>query len=216
MVFAMLDPTLAAAFLVVAFAVALSPGPDVMFVLASGMQHKTRGAVASAVGICTGSLVHALAAALGVSALIASSPTAFLVLQYLGAAYLAWLGFKAFRQFLRPEPDSGAVLPQTPTAHVFGQALVTNLLNPKVIVFYLALLPQFVSLPLGHVGLQIFVLGAIHAAIGLVYLVVIGCVAGRASYWLRTSGFARWLDAVAGMVFVGLAFRLALTGRPSA
>ncbi|MEM8686249.1 MAG: LysE family translocator [Pseudomonadota bacterium] len=211
----MLDPTLATAFLVVAFAVALSPGPDVMFVLASGMQHKTRGALASALGICVGSVVHALAAALGVSALIASSPTAFLVLQYLGAAYLAWLGFKAFRQFLRPTAVKGAALPQTPTAHVFGQALVTNLLNPKVIVFYLALLPQFVSLPLGQVGLQIFLLGAIHATIGLVYLVVIGCVAGRASHWLRTSGFARWLDAVAGTVFLGLALRLALTGRPT-
>lgn len=213
----MLDPTLATAFFLVALAVALSPGPDVMFVLASGMQHKTRGAIASAFGICVGSLVHALAAALGVSALIASSPTAFLVLQYAGAAYLAWLGFKAFRQFIRPAAvHEGAALPRTPTAHVFGQALVTNLLNPKVIVFYLALLPQFVSLQLGQVGVQIFLLGAIHASIGLVYLVAIGCAAGRASRWLRTSGFARWLDAVAGAVFFGLAVRLALTGRPTA
>ena len=213
----MLDPTLATAFFLVALVVALSPGPDVMFVLASGMQHKTRGAVAAAFGICAGSLMHALAAALGVSALIASSPTAFMVLQYAGAAYLAWLGFKAFRQFVRPVAgDEGAALPQTPAAHVFGQALVTNLLNPKVIVFYLALLPQFVSLPLGQVGAQIFLLGAIHATIGLVYLVAIGCAAGQASRWLRTSGFARWLDAVAGTVFLGLAVRLALTGRPTA
>ncbi len=211
----LLDPTLAMAFLVVATAVALSPGPDVMFVLASGMQHKTRGALASAMGICTGSLIHALAAAVGISALIASSPTAFAVLQYAGAAYLAWLAVKAFRSFLNPSDQVGQDQPQTPTAHVFRQALTTNLLNPKVIIFYLALLPQFVSLDLGHVGLQIFLLGCIHSIIGLVYLVVIGCAAGKASTWLRTSGFARWLDAVAGTVFLGLALRIALSGRPS-
>lgn len=210
----MLDPTLAAAFLVVATAVALSPGPDVMFVLASGMRHKTRGALASAFGICAGSLVHALAAAVGISALIASSPAAFAVLQYAGAAYLAWLGYKAFRAFLNPPEEGNAEVPQTPTAHVFRQALTTNLLNPKVIVFYLALLPQFVSVDLGHVGVQIFLLGSIHAGIGLVYLLVIGCAAGKASGWLRTSGFARWLDAIAGAVFVGLALRIALSGRP--
>ncbi len=211
----LLDPTLAAAFLVVATAVALSPGPDVMFVLASGMQHKTRGALASAFGICAGSLVHALAAAVGISALIASSPTAFAVLQYAGAAYLGWLAIKAFQSFLNPQEQADVASPTTSTAHVFRQALVTNLLNPKVIVFYLALLPQFVSVDLGRVGLQIFFLGSIHAGIGLVYLVVIGSVAGKASSWLRTSGFARWLDAVAGMVFLGLALRIALSGRPT-
>ncbi len=211
----LLDPTLAMAFLVVATAVALSPGPDVMFVLASGMQHKTRGALASAMGICAGSLMHALAAAVGISALIASSPTAFAVLQYAGAAYLAWLAFKAFRSFLNPSDQVAEGPPQTPTVHVFRQALTTNLLNPKVIVFYLALLPQFVSLDLGQVGLQIFLLGCIHSLIGLVYLVVIGCAAGKAATWLRTSGFARWLDAIAGTVFLGLALRIALSGRPS-
>ncbi len=211
----LLDPTLAAAFLVVATAVALSPGPDVMFVLASGMQHKTRGALASAMGICAGSLVHALAAAVGISALIASSPTAFAVLQYAGAAYLAWLAIKAFRSFLNPQDQADVGSPTTSTFHVFRQALTTNLLNPKVIVFYLALLPQFVSVDLGRVGLQIFLLGSIHAGIGLVYLAVIGSAAGKASGWLRTSGFARWLDAVAGTVFLGLALRIALSGRPT-
>ena len=211
----LLDPTLTAAFLVVATAVALSPGPDVMFVLASGMRHKARGALASAFGICAGSLVHALGAAVGISAVIASSPVAFSVLQYAGAVYLAWLGYKAFKAFLSPPDQTDLEVPQTPTAHVFRQALTTNLLNPKVIVFYLALLPQFVSLELGHVGLQIFLLGCLHAGIGLVYLVVIGCVAGKASSWLRNSGFARWLDAVAGIVFVGLAVRIALSDRPS-
>ncbi len=211
----LLDPALAMAFLVVATAVALSPGPDVMFVLASGMQHKTRGAVASAFGICAGSLAHALAAAVGISALIASSPTAFAILQYAGAAYLTWLAVKAFRSFLNP-PEHVDVMPlQTSTAQVFRQALLTNLLNPKVIVFYLALLPQFVSLDSGRVGLQIFLLGCLHAIIGLVYLVVIGCAAGKAASWLRTSGFARWLDAIAGTVFLGLALRIAVSGRPS-
>ena len=210
----LLDPSLLAAFLMVAIAVALSPGPDVMFVLATSMQHKTRGALASALGICAGSLVHALAAAFGISALIASSPAAFTFLQFAGAAYLAWLAFKAFAACINPPAPVMTSALQVPTTHVFRQALVTNMLNPKVIVFYLALLPQFVSLPLGHVGLQIFLLGCIHAGLGFVYLAVIGCAAGQASNWLRTSGFARWLDAVAGIVFLGLAVRIALFGRP--
>ncbi|MEM7428971.1 MAG: LysE family translocator, partial [Pseudomonadota bacterium] len=160
-----LDPTLTAAYLVVALTVALSPGPDVLFVLANSMQHKMRGAVASALGIGAGSLLHAFAAAVGISALIAASPTAFDVLRYAGAAYLAYLGFQALRSWYHGAGPAGSAgqVTETSALRVFQRALVTNILNPKVIVFYLALLPQFVSEALGHVGLQIFLLGAMHA-----------------------------------------------------
>ena len=209
-----------------AVALAVSPGPDVLFVIANGMRHRVRGAMASSLGICAGSVLHAFAAALGISALIAASPTLFELLRYAGAAYLAYLGLQAVRSWWRngyserPADDADAripgvsVWPGISVWIVFRQGLITNVLNPKVVVFYLALLPQFVSVDLGHVGLQIFLLGCIHNLIGFVFLIAIGCAAGKASTWLAKHNFARWLDGFAGLFFIGLAIRLALTDRP--
>jgi threonine/homoserine/homoserine lactone efflux protein len=211
-----LDPNLAAAYVVLATALAVSPGPDVMFVVASGMRHKTSGAIASALGIAAGSLVHAIAAAVGVSALIAASPAAFDVLRFGGALYLAYLGVQALLAWRRNAGGTispGKIVEPTAWA-VFQRGLITNVLNPKVIVFYLALLPQFVNVALGNVGLQIFLLGCIHNVIGIVFLLVVGFAAGRASGWLATTGAGRWLDGIAGLFFIGLALRLVVSGRP--
>ena len=213
----MLDPTLTAAYVVLAAALAFSPGPDVLFVVANGLRHRTKGAFASAFGIGAGSVLHALAAAIGVSAVIATSPTAFDLMRYCGALYLAYLGVQALRSWFKnrgPTSDSLANS-ETTVWSVFRRGLITNALNPKVVVFYLALLPQFVSAELGNVGLQIFLLGCIHNAIGLAFLLSVGLAAGRASGWLASTNFGRWLDGVAGIFFLGLAVRLALTGRPS-
>ena len=213
----MLDPNLTAAYIVLAAALAFSPGPDTMFVVANGMRHKAKGAIASALGIGAGSFLHAVLAAAGVSAVIAASPVAFETMKIAGALYLAWLGVQAIRAFLRN--DGSAALAQNigeiSARHVFLRGFLTNILNPKVIVFYLALLPQFVSVPLGHVGLQVFLLGCIHNAIGLSFLLAVGLAAGKASGWLARTSFGRWLDGIAGVFFIGLAARLALTGRPN-
>ncbi len=211
-----LDPSLTAAYVVVAAALAISPGPDVLFVVANGMRHHARGAIASALGIGAGSLVHAVAAAVGVSALIAASPVAFDVLRYAGALYLAYLGFQALHAWYRnaAQADDAVTLVETTTWRIFQRGLTTNILNPKVVVFYLALLPQFVNAALGHVGLQIFLLGCIHNVFGLTFLLGIGLAAGRASGWLATTSFGRWMDGIAGVFFIGLAVRLALSGKP--
>lgn len=211
-----LDPTLTAAYIIVAAALAVSPGPDVMFVLANGMQHKAKGAIASALGIGAGSVVHAIAAALGVSAIIAASPVAFDILRYGGALYLALLGLQALRSFFRNDhaADKQVKIKETSSLAVFRRGLVTNILNPKVVVFYLALLPQFVSLDLGYVGLQIFLLGCIHNVLGLAFLLTVGLAAGKASDWLANTSFGRWMDGIAGLFFIGLAVRLAISGRP--
>ena len=211
-----LDPTLTLAYVVLATALAISPGPDVLFVVANGMRHRARGAVASALGIGAGSVLHAIAAAVGVSAVIAASPLAFDILRYAGAIYLAYLGAQAIRSWFlnrdNGQPDRHTV--EQSVWSVFRQGLVTNILNPKVVVFYLALLPQFVSVELGNVGLQIFLLGCIHNVIGLIFLLCVGFGAGRASQWLAKTSFARWLDGFAGVFFIGLAVRLALSGKP--
>jgi threonine/homoserine/homoserine lactone efflux protein len=210
-----LDPTLLGAFVVIAAAVVVSPGPDTLFVLASGLRHRAAGAVAAALGIATGSAFHGLAAALGVSALLATAPWFFEALRFAGAAYLAYLGLRALRAALAPRPPHSAA-PQPAAAaplRVYRQAVITNLLNPKVIVFYLALLPQFVAPALGAVGLQIFLLGCIHAGLGAVWLSLIGIGSGAAAGWLARRAFARWLDGIAGIFFIGLALRLVLGGR---
>lgn len=212
-----LDPTLTGAYILLATALAVAPGPDVLFVVANGMRHRARGAIASALGIGVGSLGHATAAALGISALIAASPAAFEALRYAGAAYLIYLGIQALRSWwvssntLDPGPAPAA----TSTWSVFRRGVLTNLLNPKMIVFYLALLPQFVNVDLGHIGLQLFLLGCIHNLIGTTFLIAIGLAAGKASGWLATTRFGKWMDGIAGVFFLGLALRLALTGRPA-
>ncbi len=211
-----LDPTLTTAYILVATALAVAPGPDVLFVVANGMQHRAKGAIASALGIGTGSVLHALAAALGISAIVAASPTAFDALRYAGAAYLAFLGAQALKSCWNHsknlDPDQTVV--EISAWNVFRRGLITNVLNPKVIVFYLALLPQFVNVELGNVGLQIFLLGCIHNAIGITFLVGIGLAAGKASGWLARTSFGKWMDGIAGVFFIGLAVRLLISGKP--
>lgn len=213
----LLDPTLTVAYIVLAAALAFSPGPDVMFVVANGMRHKARGAIASALGIGAGSFLHAVLAAAGVSAVIAASPVAFDVMKVAGALYLAWLGLQAIRSFLRNSGTANLAqnIQEVSTRQVFLRGFLTNILNPKVIVFYLALLPQFVSVDLGHVGLQVFLLGCIHNVIGLSFLISVGLAAGKASGWIAKTSLGRWLDGIAGVFFLGLAARLALTSSPN-
>ncbi len=211
-----LDPALTAAYILLATALAVSPGPDVLFVVANGMRHKVKGAVASALGIGFGSFLHAIAAALGISAVVSASPTAFLLLKYAGATYLAYLGLQALRSWLAHSKhldlDNAPV--EISAWKVFQRGLITNILNPKVVVFYLALLPQFVAVDLGYIGLQIFLLGSIHNLIGVTFLGCIGLAAGKASGWLSRTSFGNWMDAIAGLFFIGLAFRLLVSGRP--
>lgn len=211
----LLDPTLTTAYVVVAAALAFAPGPDVIFVLANSLRHKAMGAIAATLGICTGTLLHSLAAAIGGSAVIAASPLAFELLRYCGAAYLLYLGIQSIRAFFTPKAlaDDQMIADAPSVFKVFQQGLITNLLNPKVIIFYIALLPQFVNTDLGNVGVQIMLLGLIHTSIGLIYLLIIGTLIGNVAGWITKTRFGNYLDAIAGVFFIGLALRLALSGR---
>lgn len=211
-----LDPTLTTAYILLATALAVAPGPDVLFVVANGMQHRVKGAVASAMGIGCGSVLHALAAALGILAIVAASPTAFELLRYAGAAYLAYLGVQALRSWWNYSNnlDPKQAVVEISAWSVFRRGLITNVLNPKVVVFYLALLPQFINVELGNVGLQIFLLGCIHNLIGITFLICIGLAAGKASGWLARTSFGKWMDGLAGVFFLGLAVRLLVSGKP--
>jgi threonine/homoserine/homoserine lactone efflux protein len=155
------------------------------------------------VGMTGGMLVHTAAAVAGLSALVQSSATAFEALRYAGAVYLVWLAVAALRGGAHAEP------PAVSGARIVRQAVLTNVLNPKIIVFYVAFLPQFVDRDRGAVGLQLLLLGLTFMVVGLVVDLAVGVSAGRLGRRLAASDrVRRGLDRLSSVVFVGLAARL--------
>ncbi len=199
----------AATFLAAALLVALAPGPDNLMVLSLGMSRGRRAGVAFGLGCALGCLNHTLLAALGVSALIAASPAAFIALKVAGGLYLVWIGVQAIRH-ARPvgAPAAGPASPETP-ARLFARGLVANAINPKVILFFLAFLPQFVAAARGHVAWQIAQLGALFTVAAVVVFGAIGYFAGGIGERLaRRPAAGAWLDRAAGGIFVALGLRL--------
>src|SRR5262249_13999795 len=157
-----------------------------------------------------GSFVHSVLAALGVSALLQHSETAFLIVKYAGAAYLLYLAWKAIRAG-NPAMAVGRSLAQSNLWGVFAEGALTNLLNPKVALFILAFLPQFVDPAKGNAAVQILLLGAIFNIGGTTVNGIVACSASAAARTLGSSAsFGRWLSRISALVFVGLAVRLAL------
>lgn len=207
----LLNPDLLLAYLAVATLLTLTPGPDTMFVLASAASGGPRNGVAATLGISAGLFVHASAAALGISALIAASPLAFDVLRFGGAVYLAWIGGRTLHRLWLGRGDGGNIAPilQVSAAASFRRGFVTNVLNPKVAIFYVAFLPQFADPSLGHVPLQIFILGALHNLTGILWLGGLALASGRmAQAFARNARARAWLDGTAGAVYLILAARI--------
>ncbi|GAA5049719.1 LysE family translocator [Streptomyces sp. SID10815] len=208
----MVDTSLYAAFLVAALALCVTPGPDMMFIVAMGGRGGPSTGVLAALGVAFGALVHAVAAMFGLSALFLSLPLLYHVLRWAGAAYLLYLAVKAFRDrsALGADGEDGTAASLAPgKLRAFWQGTVTNLLNPKVILFNVAFLPQFVNPDLGHVAGQLAVLGLTLVLVGLAVDATIGLFAGRLSSRLRRSRrMARRLNVFSGTVFAGLAVRL--------
>ncbi|HEX6011916.1 MAG TPA: LysE family translocator, partial [Geminicoccaceae bacterium] len=166
----------------------------------------------SDLGIHTATLVHVVAAALGLSAVLASSALAFSVVKYAGAAYLIWLGLKKI--FGRIEaPDVNVMSPRHGPARLFRDGFVVNLLNPKTALFFLAFLPQFVEVSRGHVAMQIAFLGLLFTLLGFMTDGCYALAAGTAGNWLKRSraylGFERY---VSGLLFIGLGLTAAFAG----
>ncbi|MGW2641793.1 LysE family translocator [Streptomyces sp. NPDC001348] len=204
----MMDTTLYAAFLVAAFALCVTPGPDMMFIVAMGGRGGPSAGVTAALGVACAMFVHAAAAALGLSALFLTLPTLYHVLRWAGAAYLLYLAVRAFRGGATPAGADGSA--GAGRRRAFWRGAVTNLLNPKVILFNVSFLPQFVNPELGHVREQFLVLGVTITVMGLLVDGSIGLLSGRLATLLRRSRrVARALDLFSGTVFAGLAVRLA-------
>lgn len=210
-----------ALFLPVAFLLSLAPGPDNLTVLSLGLSRGRAASFGFAMGCAAGCLNHTLLAALGVSALIAATPSAFRLLQYAGAAYLCWLGWQA----LKSRGDRlGSSRTQDPSAQTatglgsyFRRGLIANAINPKVGLFFLALLPQFVDAAGVPPAVQIAVLGIVFALAAASVFGLIAVTAGELGAWLqRRSTVTRWLDRATGLLFIGLGLRLALADLPPA
>ncbi|MFD8307935.1 LysE family translocator [Streptomyces sp. NPDC059690] len=207
----MVDMSSYAAFLVAAFALCVTPGPDMMFIVAMGGRGGPRTGVLAATGVACAMFVHTVAAALGLSALFLSLPALYHALRWAGAAYLLYLAVKAFRDRGAAVEEGGAAEPGRRRA--FWQGAVTNLLNPKVILFNVAFLPQFVAPGLGHVREQFLVLGLTITVMGFVVDGSVGLLSGKLSSLLRRSRrVARGLNIFTGTVFAGLAVRLSTQG----
>ena len=175
----MVDLTSLALFMTATLALNLAPGPDMLYVSTRSLTQGRRAGVISALGIAAGSVVHTVLIASGLAALLRALPLAYEIVRFAGAAYLIWLGVQALRS--KSGPVSGKPLDRASEWTIFRQGAVTNILNPKVALFFLAFLPQFVDPQRGSVALQIVVLGCLFNCLGHVgecWRGVSGCVGG--------------------------------------
>jgi len=191
----------------------LTPGQDTMFIIGRSLANGTRAGVAAAFGICVGSIGHTLLAALGLSAILAASPLAFTLVKLAGAIYLVYLGA---RLLLTKHPHREARLPGPPARaavrSAFTQGILTNLLNPKVALFFLALLPQFIDPASARKTLAFVALGATFVTTGLIWCLVLAAAAGRLQAFFRRNPSAGvLLDRMVGALFLALGARLAWT-----
>lgn len=196
-------------FSLAAFALIVFPGPAVLFIVAQGVSVGRGPALVGVLGVSTAALVHTVAAAIGLSALIASSATAFTVVKLAGAVYLVVLGVRRLRSGDHP---ASLERRREPLLRIYRQGFMTNLLNPKTALFFLAFLPQFVDRGRGSVPAQLLVLGLVFTAIATVSDSTWAVVASSVSGWIRnTRGYERAMRYLSGTVFIGLGLVAALT-----
>jgi threonine/homoserine/homoserine lactone efflux protein len=197
----------------------LTPGPDVLYIVSHALRAGVRAGVVAAMGITAGCFVHVLAAAVGVSALLAASSTAFSVLKWIGAAYLFWVGVKLLwsrpggqSKWVAENPTGTSALP---LKNVFFNGFLTNVLNPKVALFFLAFVPQFIAPGAAHPAWTFVLLGLLFNVNALPVNIGYACVAAWAA---RRMGVVQrcmhWLDRLAGVLFVGFGLKLAFTDSP--
>ncbi|MDQ8022280.1 MAG: LysE family translocator [Moraxellaceae bacterium] len=196
-------------FVAASAALAISPGPDNLFVLTQSAMHGRKAGVCVTLGLCTGLLVHIAAVALGVAALLATSTLAFTALKLVGAAYLLYLAWQAFRAGAQTLASGGD---HVSARSLYLRGILMNVTNPKVAIFFLAFLPQFVDPARGASYIQLITLGLVFMVTAFVIFSGIAWGASRIGTWLmRSAGAQVAINRLAGTVFVLLACRLALS-----
>lgn len=203
------------AFAAAAFALVVIPGPNLIYIITRGIQQGRRAAIVSALGVQLGMVMHILLATFGLSALVAKSPVLYDVLKYAGAAYLVWMGVSLLRKRHAPLDVPVEVRP-TSMRRIFLSAVAINMLNPKVILFVLALLPQFVDPARGSTSIQMLVLGAVLIIVAMISDTTYALASGSVGEWLkRHPGSDRYRDRASGLVYLMLGLVVALTGSGS-
>ena len=204
----MLAPEQLFGFLAAAILITLSPGPDNLMVLGTGIAKGRLRGIAFGLGCAMGCLSHTLLAVIGVSALIAASPAAFTTLKVAGGLYLIWMGWGAIRSRGGANVEASGA-PNEPAGRLFAKGLVAAAINPKVALFFLSFLPQFVVAARGDANLQIGLLGLVFTLQAALIFGALGYFSGTIGQWLnRTPTAGMWLDRLAGAVFIGLGLRL--------
>jgi threonine/homoserine/homoserine lactone efflux protein len=198
-------------FVVAAVVLLLTPGPAVLYIVTRSVDQGRRAGLISVLGVHAGTLVHVAAAAAGLSAVLVASATAFSVVKYLGAAYLIYLGV---RQLVAraPEPTDVTLAAAPRLSRAFIDGFIVNVLNPKTALFFLAFLPQFVTVSHGAVPTQIACLGLVFCALGLMTDGLYALTAGSAAQWLRARrGVALTRRWIPGTMYIGLGLATALS-----
>lgn len=203
-------------FAVAAMLLIIVPGPNVIYIITRGIDQGRRAAVTSALGVDTGMLFHIGAAMLGLSALVSSSELVFNLVKYAGAGYLIWMGVHSIRARVT-NLDVPVISRRASYRRVFAQGLIVNILNPKVGLFFVAFLPQFIDPARGSSTTQILVLGGVFVAIGLVSDLAYALASGSIGKWLGSrAAIARQRDRFAGVIYILLGALAALSGSSSA
>ncbi|OKO67850.1 LysE family translocator [Bradyrhizobium sp. NAS96.2] len=189
----------------------VTPGPDTAYIIGRTIQLGWRGGAAAAIGISCGCLVHVLGAAIGLSALLMASSTAFLAVKLIGAAYLVLTGLQMLLVRAKPIAEIAGQGGETSISRVFWQGALTNILNPKVALFFLAFLPQFVAADSAHKTLAFLVLGLIFITGGTLWCLGLAAFAARAAGRIRHSaGVIAWINRSLGALFIYLGVRVAM------
>jgi len=201
-----------ATFAVASFILGVTPGPDIIYVIVRGAAQGPRAGVAAAAGLCTGIIGHTLLCIVGLTAVLAASAIAFTAVKVLGAAYLIYLGVRMWRH--RDKLDFSDGDDPMPIGSIYRQTVIMNLLNPKVALFFLAFLPQFVDPGAGPVAYQFAILGFIFMAVSFLVMAAAGLAGGQVRRFFSTSENAgRRIHALAGTVLIALGIRLAMETR---
>lgn len=198
-------------FLVLSWVLIITPGPDLIYVMTQGISSGKRAAFISAIGVTLGILVHTVFAALGLSIILKTSAVAFTIVKFIGAGYLIYLGIKSIMDKSDLKVKSAD---KSSNRKIFYQGLISNTLNPKVALFFMAFLPQFIKTSESTSPLPFIILGLIFAFFGFIFLILLGYFSGAVGHYLSSKqSISKWIKNISGGILILLGVRLAFIDR---
>lgn len=206
-----MEPAAISLFLITSIVIIITPGPDMIYVLTQGISKGKKAGILSAVGVVSGLIIHTIIASLGLGIIITTSRIAYTILKYTGAVYLCYLGIKSIREKTKIDINESK---DFHTGKTYINGLLSNVFNPKIIVFFMAFLPQFIDPNKINPQKLFLILGLAFAVMGAVFLSVIGYMSGRIGTLLKKNQvILKWMNKIAGSILIGLGLRLVIEKR---